>query len=135
MFLSPQSGLDIHVKHNGEFIHHLMISKSLPTPQQYKSAACGLSYMEKALGEIKKHQKLIVNSKQIENLFKDVINRLKMHLQFYARHTLGKCDNPPQLSWPESIFKAKQWTWNFLDSSDKFLQDLIHLLECHEANP
>lgn len=112
-----------------------MISKSLPTPQQYKSAACGLSYMEKALEEIEKHQKLIVNSEQIENLFKDVINRLKMHLQFYARHTLGKCDNPPQLSWPESIFKAKQWTWNFLDSSDKFLQDLIHLLECHEANP
>ncbi|XP_053466532.1 uncharacterized protein osm isoform X2 [Ictalurus furcatus] len=129
-----QSGLNIHVNHNGEIIRHLMINKSLPIPQQYKSAACGLSYMEKALEEIQKHQKLN-NSEQIQKLFEDVINRLKTHLPVYARHTLGKCDNPPQLSWPESIFKAKQWTWNFLDSSEKFLRHLIHLLECREENP
>lgn len=130
VFLSPQSSLKVnHVEHSAEITHHLVINKSSSTFKQNQSAACGLVYMEKALGRIRDHQRKLINDEHVQTQFKDIITRLNEHVMPCAHHVLAKCGQDPQPIFPVSHFKAKKWIRNFLDSSVKFLHQVIHLLE------
>lgn len=128
MFLSPQSTLlPFLTPANDKVIDYLMIDESLPIDMQGKSALCGLIYMKTAMIKVRDHWKSIL---EIEDKFEGIIPKLKHNIIPCAQHNLAHCDQHPpnNLELPHSHFEVKKWTRNLMDSSDKFLHQLIQLV-------
>ncbi|GAA6067302.1 uncharacterized protein osm [Tachysurus ichikawai] len=118
-----------HAHYHAEVIPALVIDKSLPIHEQNEKAACGLVYMTKALKQIKDHHSKLIHDDQIQHQFNETMTRLTLHISPCAHRVLANCNNNPHPKFPVLHFQAKKWIRNFLESSVKFLHQLIHFLE------
>lgn len=129
MFLSPQTTLGVNELHHykPEVIPYLVINKSLSHHQQNKSAMCGVTYMKEAIWKL---QERYTNN----HILKSLNDSISQYIIDCAQSYLAKCSHNPDPKVPESHFERKQWTRNFLDSSVKFIHQLIQLLKNHKTH-